>query len=158
MSFKVALIGVITVSLLPAMLSGEGLSDVRESDPNKEAAAKVPMLFGGPRLGSLGLLEPERFSMSQRYILGFSSDGRSGHMQGMYLNTIRYRFARPLTLQLRLGYVGSSTLFGAGYGSDPGEFFIPEFELRYQPSRNLLFTVRYLSFPPGTFVVSPWAY
>ena len=158
MSSKVVLASIIAISLLPAMLVGSSLSDVRESDPTRNVAASTPMLLGGPRLASLGLLEPERFSMSQKYILGFSSDGKSGRMQGMYLNTIRYHFARPLTLRLRLGYVGSSGLFGSGYGSAPGQFFIPEFELRYQPSRNVLFTVRYLSLPSGTAVLSPWAY
>ena len=144
--------------LLPALLWGSSLLDLKELKPGTEDQQGTPGLLGLPAAGSLSLLDPTRFSMSQSYSVGFSSDGKSGQMEGMYLNTIKYHFTRPISLQFQVGYIRSSALFGSRYNSTSGQLFIPRFELRYQPTRNILFTVRFQSWPQRSTPYSLWAY
>ena len=144
--------------LLPALLWASSVSDLKALKPGTEDQPGAPGLLGLPTAGSLSLLDPMRFSMSQSYSVGFFSDGKSGQMQGMYLNTIKYRFTRPISLQFQVGYVRSSGLFGPQYTSASGQLFIPKFELRYQPTRSVLFTVRFQSWPQRAVSYSRWPY
>ena len=145
--------------LLPALLWASSPSDLKALKPSMGDPSGTPGLLGLPgEAGRLSLLDPTRFSMSQSYSVGFSSDGKSGQMGGMYLNTIKYRFTRPISLQFQIGYVRSSALFGSQYSSTSGQFFIPNFELRYQPTKHILFTIRYQSLPQRSTSYSPWAY
>ena len=69
----------------------------------------------------------------------------------MYLNTISYEFAIPLSMQLKVGYVHDpSLLFRPSGGSvRGGRLFIPDFQLIYRPKQNVVFQFRYQMVPGG---------
>lgn len=143
--------------LLPTLLWGESAPDPKRVESPLQGQQTVQGPLSLPGSGSFSLLDPSRFSMSQSYSLGFTSDRKSGQMEGMYLNTIRYRFSRPLTLSLQIGYLRSSTLFGSRYGPATDRLVVPGFELRYQPTRSVLFTVRYQTWPLRSGSYAPWS-
>lgn len=116
-------------------------------------------LISSSGLGFLGL-DPSRFSMSQSYSMSYADIGGRGFSQGLYLNTLRYQFAIPLTVSLQLGLAhqpfgisGVSPMMNDG-------LFVSGAQLRYQPSKNTLIQLdfrqapysgysRYSMFQPG---------
>ena len=102
-------------------------------------------LISGSGLGILGL-DPSRLSMSQSYTMSFASIGGHGFSQGLYLNTLRYQFAIPLTLALQVGMAHQPfNISGVSPMMNNG-FFVSGAQLRYQPSEK---TVIQLDFRRG---------
>lgn len=102
----------------------------------------------GINMPSGGLLDASRFKMSQSYTMSFSSGSdQSASWNGLYLNTLQYQFAVPVTLSLDLGFAHQpGALFGVGpvktdYRSS--SFVLPRVELKYQPSQNMLLRFQY---------------
>ena len=53
--------------------------------------------------------------MKQSYLMNFSSDGGSGGVMGMYINSMEYRFNAPLILRLKVAYqTQTGMVFGNG--------------------------------------------
>jgi hypothetical protein len=99
---------------------------------------------------SLSLLDPDRFSMKQSYMVNFSSTGGSGGVMGMYINSMEYRFNAPLILRLKVAYQSQTgMLFGdknryTGLpNNQQGRLFIPSFDLVYKPWKNTTFGISY---------------
>ncbi|MFC1561145.1 hypothetical protein ACFL4V_01565 [Candidatus Latescibacterota bacterium] len=105
-------------------------------------------------LRSMSLLDPERFTMRQQTIMSYSSSGRGGsNLQGMYINTMEYRFKMPLTMRLRVAYqnnmsglFGNSGSYGEKYGLETGRLYVPSFDLIYQPWKNTVISFHYRDF------------
>ena len=95
------------------------------------------------------LLDPNRFNMSQSYSLSFLSSGRRSYNQGLYLNTLTYRFSNPLLMQVAVGYL-HQPFGGSVIAKDAsGRFFVQRATLQYQPFKNTIFTIHYESLPYG---------
>lgn len=106
--------------------------------------------------GLLGL-NPNRFSMSHSYSLSYLSSGGNGYSQGVYLNTMSYRFSDPLSLSLQwgmmnqpLGSLGASPLYQSG-------FFFSGANLEYKPSDKFSVGLQISSQPRSNYY-SPYYY
>lgn len=91
-----------------------------------------------------GLLDPSRLSMSHTYSMMFSSDGTSGALTGLYLNTLRYRFDAPLLMEVQVGYLhGGGGLLGGRMEAGAGHFVVPGVKVQYRPSKRFTVTFQY---------------
>ena len=88
--FTKLIITMIVMILFTGFASNGYTQTIMSSDKGKTIfqSGKKP----GIDLKSLSLLDPERFSMKNQYMMSFSSVGGSGSMMGMYINTMEYRF------------------------------------------------------------------
>ncbi len=103
---------------------------------------------------SFSLRNSHRFSMQQSYSLSFMSSGAGSASSGLYLNTLSYRLANPLTLSADLGFYTpiSSTLPGMrqnslmsqGAGSS---LVLPRVGLEYRPTENFSMNVELFNGP-----------
>jgi hypothetical protein len=101
--------------------------------------------------GLVGLigLDPNRFSMQQSYSLSYMSLGGHDFSQGVYLNTMSYRFSEPLQVSLQWG-VMNQPLSGLGVPSlYQNGIFLSGASVEYKPSRNLSIGVQYNRRPGG---------
>ncbi len=98
-------------------------------------------------LSSGGLLDPSRLTISQSYSMSFCSGLGPDSWNGLYLSTLQYRFAVPVTLSLDLGFAHQpGALFAVGpvnADAKNGAFVIPRMELTYRPFRNTLLRFQY---------------
>ncbi len=93
------------------------------------------------------LLDPSKFSMKQSYTFSLFSMGGKTLNQGLYLNTMTYRFSNPLLVQLRVGLLHQP--FG-GFGSSTGlnsKLFLQRAMVQYRPSNSMVFTIDYQMIP-----------
>jgi hypothetical protein len=104
----------------------------------------------GINLKKMSLLDPERFTMKQSYMMNFSSTGGNGGVMGMYLNTMEYRFNAPLVMRLQVAYqTQTGIVFGNkdGYSGlnnlNQGRLFVPAFDIVYKPFKNTTFGFSY---------------
>src|SRR4030042_3511774 len=76
---------------------------------SQESSGLVRENAAGLRLKPSGflnaLLDPGKFSMEQSYSVAFASSGARSMNQGLYLNTMKYKFSDPLFAQVRIGYL-----------------------------------------------------
>jgi len=117
-----------------------GLSEGLHPDEGKQVLGLTPNRFG-----SLGLLDPERFHMSQSYSMSFFSDGKHSSSAGMYLNTMTYQFSMPISMRLQVGYMHDpSVLFGGpGDALGGGQLFIPNFDVVVRPTKYMTIQFHY---------------
>ena len=130
----------------------------------KETAAPQhfsKILTTDPQTPSKGLvgwlgLNPARFSMSQSYSLSYLSYGGRGFSQGVYLNTMQYQLADPLSVRVQWG-VTHQPFAGAGLPGIYGNgLFLSGANVEYKPSEKLRIGLSIDSYPPGA--LSPNAY
>ncbi len=114
-----------------------------------------PGLNPSKTLKSMSLLDPERFTMKHQTVMSYSSSsmyGSSG-LNGLYLNTMTYRFKMPLTMRLRVAYQNnmsgllSNSASSSGRNNlQTGNLYIPSFDLVYQPWKNTTISFHYRDF------------
>ena len=107
------------------------------------------------------LLDPSRFSMSHSYSVSLFSVGKQTFSQGLYLNTMNYKFSDPLTMQVRIGFLhqplGGMGLTNNPYDNQNGKLFLQRARLQYRPSKNMSFTIDYQVLPSSMYY-SPYNY
>jgi hypothetical protein len=101
------------------------------------------------------LLSSSKFSMSHSYSVSYLSMGSQGFTQGLYLNTMNYRFSDPLLMQVRIGYLHQP--FGRKGISENsnGTLFVQRAMLQYKPSNNFSIRIDYQSLP-SSLMMSPY--
>ena len=125
-------------------------STVNSSGKSVFQASRNPYV----NLKSMSLLDPERFTMRQQTIMSYSSSSRIGsNLQGMYVNTMEYRFRMPLTMRLRVAYqnnmsglFSNNSSYGGKYGLETGRLYVPSFDLIYRPWKNTIISFHYRDF------------
>lgn len=97
----------------------------------------------GGSVSGFSLLNPNRFSMRQSYSMGFASGSFGSSSSGLYLNTLSYRLADPLTLSADVGFhtplYSSSGSFSRGGFQDPrlgSSLILPRIGLEYKPTEH----------------------
>jgi hypothetical protein len=98
----------------------------------------------GGSVSGFSLLNPNRFSMHQSYSVNFASGSLGTSSAGLYLNTLSYRLADPLTLSADVGfytplYASPSMGFSRGGFQDPrlgSSLVFPHVGLEYKPTEN----------------------
>jgi hypothetical protein len=99
---------------------------------------------GAGSVSGFSLLNPNRFSMHQSYSVNFASGSFGSSSAGLYLNTVSYRLADPLTLSADVGFytpLYASTSMGLSKGGlqDPrlgSSLVFPHVGLEYKPTDN----------------------
>lgn len=108
--------------------------------------------------------------MRQSYAVNFASGSFGSTSAGLYLNTLSYKLANPLTLSADVGFhtpLYSSGGFSGGGFQDPrlgSSLVLPHVGLEYRPTKNTSFSLHlfngrdaakaYGSLDP---YLSPWA-
>ena len=93
------------------------------------------------------LLDPTKFSMSHSYSISLFSMGKQSLSQGLYLNTINYRFSNPLLFQVRVGFLHQPFGGQGQSGNLNGQIFVQRAMLRYKPSEKMSITIDYQAYP-----------
>lgn len=100
-------------------------------------------------------LDPSRFSMHHSYSMSYASIGGNGYSQGLYLNTMTYQFAMPLSVSLQFGMANNPFQSAKTASILQNGFFISGAQVRYQPFKNTVLQVNFQQRPyqnfPGTF-------
>ncbi len=103
--------------------------------------------FQMPRGLLNALFNSSRFSMTQSYSLSFGFMGKYSMNQGLYLNTMTYRFADPLVAQVRVGWVHQPFQNGNTLYTVQSKVFVQRAMIQYTPSEKFSFTLDYQAFP-----------
>jgi hypothetical protein len=97
----------------------------------------------GSSASGLSFLHPNRFSMRQSYSMSFSSGSIGSQSAGLYLNTLSYKLAEPLTLSADVGFytpfyssVPGMRTSGFRDASQGSSIVFPHVGLEYKPSEN----------------------
>ena len=126
--------------------------------------SKTILQVGKPdfNLMKMSLLDPERFSMNQQYIMSFSSTGGNGGLMGMYINSMEYRFNAPLIMRLKVAYqtqtgmvFGRKDSFTGLYQNNQGRLFVPSFDIIYKPWKNTTIGIYYRDYS-GMYANNPY--
>ncbi len=148
------IVGVLVIFLMYAV-SGLNAEPSKSFDlGNSSGGSSIFQIGKVPSLKSMSLLDPERFTMRQETMVSYSSSATMGsNMNGMYVNTMEYRFEMPLTMRLRVAYendmgslLGNRSVTGAGSKMDTGRMYIPSFDIVYQPWKNTFISFHYRDF------------
>ncbi len=105
------------------------------------------------------LVKSDKFSMSHSYSLSYMSAGKYSGSMGLYLNTMKYQFSDPLTMQVSVGYLHHP--FGGGIkglNKNPGqgEVFLESASFQYKPTETMSITVDYRQIPQS-MMYSPYS-
>lgn len=103
--------------------------------------------FEKPRGLLNSLFNSNRFSMTQSYSLSFGLIGKYSMNQGLYLNTMTYRFSDPLVAQVRVGWVHQPFQSGNTLYTVQSKVFVQRAMIQYKPSEKFSFTLDYQAFP-----------
>jgi hypothetical protein len=124
------------------------LSEPREFDRGTLMSPGYP----GNSVSGFSLLNPNRFSMHQSYSVNFASGSLGSMSSGVYLNTLSYRLADPLTLTADVGFYSplynSTGAFSKNGFQDPrlnSSLILPHIGLEYKASENTSFSIHLLN-------------
>ena len=153
---------------VPAENSGNANSSVVVGNGDFDSHS----LFAQPTSSSsVSFLNPSRFSMHQSYSLSFASGGAGSTSSGVYLNTLSYKLASPLTLSMDMGFYTPihSSIPGMRQNalSSPGagtSMILPRMGLEYKPSDNFSLNLEifngqdaWKAYGGSPFSSSPWS-
>ncbi len=148
----------INIFILLLLLSSSSIvfSQVK-TDLNNTKSGKLPeikkLLLKSSLLlpKRLSIFNPERFKMNQSYSMFYSS-GRFGGMTGLYTNTIHYKLSDAMKLRFQFGYMLQPSFLNSNrksFSSINNGIFLPNFDLKYQPSENTIIRFSFKTYTPG---------
>lgn len=130
----------------PAAFAGSEPPKTILTEPGEfdRGSMMAPEWREGNSVSGFSLLNPNRFSMRQSYSVNFSSSSFGTASAGMYLNTLSYRLADPLTLSADVGfytplYASPSRGLSKGGFQDPrlgSSLIFPHVGLEYKPTEH----------------------
>jgi hypothetical protein len=137
---RIAVFCLVALLVLPLALQAQ----LRETP---QQVFRPEKMYNQPRGFLSALLDNSRFSMSHSYSLNVISMGGHTFNQGLYLNTMNFRLSDPLLMQVRLGY-RHQPFGGVGLNQEnSGKLFLQRAMLRYEPTKNMVFTIDYQQMP-----------
>lgn len=117
----------------------------------------------GVSLKSMSLLDPNRFTMRNQYMMTFSSVNGAGGLVGTYLNTMEYRFNCPLVMKMKIAYqsqtghlFGGSNSYSGLRNNEDGQLFVPSFDLIYKPFKNTTISFGYRDYRDPSLSYDSW--
>lgn len=126
------------------------LSEPKEFDRGTLLAPE----YQSPSVSGFSLLNPNRFEMHQSYSVNFASGSLGSSSAGLYLNTVSYRLADPLTLSADIGFYtplyNTSGSFSRSGFQDPrlgSSLILPHVGLEYRPTENTSFSLHLFNGP-----------
>ena len=147
---------ILCVFFISLIVTGMVGAQVKTSKSN---VFKPSELFKKPKGFLDSLLDPSKFSMSHSYSLSMTNIGNQTFNQGLYLNTMNYKFSDPLTMQVRIGFM-HQPLAGLGMSDmqNGSKVFLQRAMLQYKPSDKMSITVDYQVLPSSLYYYSPYMY
>lgn len=100
-------------------------------------------------------LDPSKFSMHHSYSFTVGSIGGETYNQGLYLNTMRYRFADPLSMYLQVGFQHQPFANQASRFNQGNNVFVSGAGVQYEPSDNFKVQLEFSQRPVGLYA-SPY--
>lgn len=132
-----------SVLLLSGVLSAQRI--------NQPPTPTLPSILSKPSLS--GFLDMSKFKMKHSYSMSLTSFGGGNNFtEGMYTNTIFYKFDAPAVLRMDLGIIHdpfNTQTFGNN--SNNAQFFLKNLSLEYKPWQN---TTLYVGFRQQPYSVS----
>ncbi|MBL7191072.1 hypothetical protein ISS30_05200 [bacterium] len=139
------------VFFLVLLLSLQVLGQYRENTPSTPVRSR----FTVPAQSNIfGLFNPQNLQMSHSYSFMVATSNSGSLMQGLYLNSMRYRISDPLTMNVRLGILHQPYSSYTGYTPQAANF-LGGVELEYHPTNNIGL---YLGFSNMPIYYSPYLY
>lgn len=133
-----------------------GLASAQSQTPRSHVF-KPSSLVNKPSGFLDSLLDPSKFSMSHSYSLSFFNVGKQTFNQGLYLNTMNYKFSDPLRMQVRIGFL-HQPLGDMGMSQTTGSrVFVQRALLQYKPSDKMSISIDYQVIPSSLYY-SPYYY
>lgn len=103
----------------------------------------------------LGILNPDNFTMRHSISMSYMSFGGGAISLASYTNSMFYKIADPLTVQMDLTLQGSpfggSGSFGNLQQSDLSKLFLSHAQLNYKPADNMFIRLEYDQLPLGNY-------
>lgn len=96
-----------------------------------------------------GFINPDNFSMHHSFSLSYSALGNGqGLSLGVYTNSMMYKFAHNLNVQLDASFVTSPySSFGKDFQKDISGVYISKAALNYKPWKDFSISVQYSNLP-----------
>jgi hypothetical protein len=107
----------------------------------------------------LGLFDASKFSMHHSYSLSYTSGGGNAMALGVYTNSMMYRFADNLDVQVDASLVQSpySTL-GKNFQNSISGIYLNRAAINYSPLKNMNISILYQHFPESSFYNRGYGY
>jgi hypothetical protein len=151
MNRKIAIALIILCLLLPIAAESQSFNPYKQQTTNLK-------MFDKPKGLLDQLFNPSKFQMSHSYTISYMTFGKESFSQGLYLNTLTYRFSDPMMMQVRIGYLhqpfGKSDFQQEGFN----KVFIQGATFKYEPSENMKFIIDFQSIPAGSVPLYPYGY
>lgn len=99
----------------------------------------------------LGLFDPAKFSMHHTYSLSYTTGGGNALALGVYTNSMMYKFADNLDLQVDASLVQSpySTL-GKNFQNSISGLYLSRAALNYSPLKNMNISILFQRYPESS--------
>jgi len=96
----------------------------------------------------LGFLNSDNFSMNHTFSMSYSAAGNEGMALGVYTNSMMYKFAPNLNVQLDASFMHSpySTL-GKDFENNINGFYVSKAAINYQPWKDVHINLQYRQVP-----------
>ena len=142
--------------LIMTILSMTVIPGFAQQNPDQSSIFNPGELVQKPTGFLNQLIDPNKFSMSQSYSLSFMSSGKYSTNVGLYLNTLNYQIADPLTAQVRVGYMHQPLGGMSSQYDQSGKVFLQRAMLQYKPTDNMTFTLDYQQIPYNAMSPYTW--
>jgi hypothetical protein len=95
-----------------------------------------------------GFLNSEDFSMKHSYSMSYSSFGNQGLALGVYTNSMFYKLANNLNVQLDASFIHSPySTFGKEFEKNISGFYISRAAVNYKPWEDVSISIQYRNLP-----------
>lgn len=106
-----------------------------------------------------GFFNPENFKMTHNFSMSYTNFGSNSIALGVYTNSMFYKIADPLTVQLDISLTHSPyNSFGKQFQNDFNQVFISRAQVNWRPSENFHMMIQYRNIPSNFGYFSPYGY
>lgn len=159
-----------TAESLPSVFSASPAQTLLAEPDGFNRGSLLAPEYQSNSVSGFSFLNPNRFSMRQSYSVNFASGSFGSTSAGLYLNTLSYKLADPLTLTADVGFhtpLYSSGGFSGGGFQDPrlgSSLVMPHVGLEYKPTKNTSFSLHLFNgrdaakaYGPFDPYLNPWS-
>lgn len=143
---------ILTLVLFSAIIFGQ----FKEQNTNPNII-KDGIIDNNSGTSLFGFFNPNSFFMKHSYSMSYSSFGNYGIAMGVYTNSMMYKFADNLNIQVDASLMHTPyNNFGNNFSEQFNGIYLSKAQLNYQPWKDVQLSVSYRSFPANSF--NPYFY
>jgi hypothetical protein len=136
--------------LLIVLLACVAFAQFKDESPIKPSIADG-MIDRSPDF-VLGLFDASKFSMHHSYSLSYQTSGSNALALGVYTNSMMYKFAENLDVQVDASLVQSPySTFGKNYQNSINGIYLSRAALNYTPFKDFHISLLYQHVPESSF-------